>query len=532
MNTKTTLVVLLLAVLLGSAAVYKLRSSGFSSTSNNNAAALLEGTDPDATGTPLFDPAAFKPDAVDSISLTYADGSRFVFEKGTGPAGQSSSSSPGADWQQVEPISYRMTGWSIQEIANRASDLMYSTTIKEGELKGDLAPGHLGFEPPAAVIELTTDASGEDGSASSTVTIALGKTHLAGRGYVRLGDSGPVYVTGTALHDHVLGKNPREWRDKKVFPIEASDVSRLIVDSTDPENVTHFVVSRIQGDWHVIRPISVHANAGRITSLASSFANARLRGFVADDPADLASYGLDEPEMRVTAEVDRVAEDGSVRTESYELLIGHRVNLTEELWYAVRGTGGPSDVFTLPKTSIDSLRPDPAGLIGRSVLSAKPQDIEGLVIDPGGAGPRLTLGRVVDGWTVSMGDSGTSAPAVAAAVDQVLSALTQAKDSVEIDEAHVAATMPVLARIGVTAFGSDNAQQTVVIGTRLKEDASSPPVPEGQAVEYLYTLEGSGVLWVSSSSVPGFQIEELVAPLYEEAPGVPLVGEGGGNPMK
>lgn len=541
MNTKTTLVVLALAVILGLAALYKFKSTDFNSASDTNAAkARLEGTDPDAVGTPLFAAGTFKPETITHITLTKADGSRFVFEKNTDPAAASSASASQSDWRQTEPIPYRMTGWSIREIANRTGDLMYSDSIKEKDLRDDLAPANLGFEPPLATIELTAKPQAE-GAAPTTVIIQLGKTHLAGRGFVRLGSTGPVYVTGSALHEHVLNKNPKEWRDKKVFPFQATDISRLSVDSTDPDNRTRFALARIQGDWHVTEPVSIHANTSRLSSLTSSLANARLRGFVEDNPADLAPFGLDTPGMRAVAKIDRVAADGSVNTEKYELVIGHRINLTDDLWYAMRAAGGSPDVFTLPKTTIDSLRPDPDILVGQSVLTAKPQDIKGLTIDNGSDNP-FKIERTADGWTITVGDSGTPAPAVAPAVDQILTAITQAHDTVELDIDHTLATsMPVLARIGVITFASDNTQQTVIIGTRLKEDTDNlfqpeneqQPSPTPPRTEYLYTLDRSGVIWVSAT-VPGFQLTDLAAPVTptDTPPQQPDSDPDAADPMK
>ncbi len=93
-----------------------------------------------------------------------------------------------------------------------------------------------------------------------------------------------------------IDKNAFELRDKKIFHFENNDVKGIKV-STAGEN---YSVEKKDGEWQVVEPKKVHADAEKITSLLQKIRTTDIKKFIAEETHDLTSYGLNNPHSQIT----------------------------------------------------------------------------------------------------------------------------------------------------------------------------------------------------------------------------------------
>jgi hypothetical protein len=146
-----------------------------------------------------------------------------------------------------------------------------------------------GLQPPRVKVTVT----GEDGK---DATLMLGKpvtgeeTVYAMRG----GDDQLFTLRKLALQD--LGKGVDQLRDKTLLSLKRDDIQRLAI--TSPAGA--FELERDGADWKATKPFQGKAKKEKLDSLL--FALERVQGVrhVEEKPKDLARYGLDKPQAKVT----------------------------------------------------------------------------------------------------------------------------------------------------------------------------------------------------------------------------------------
>jgi len=469
MNIRNTLIVLVLAVVAGIVAIIKLKTPP------------TPVTEASLAGTRLLDPSLFDPDKVTRIAIDRADGERIVFEK------------TGDDWWQTEPARFQMVTWSIRMLATSAADLTISRTIAKNDLKGDQSAEKLGLAPPMGIVTYDTS--------DAPFRIELGRISVGETAYARLAPDGDVYLVEDKLHRRLFDSSPREWRLKNIFRNIQSDVSRISIERSEPGKTISLV--RMNGRWRLALPIETAADESAVTRLVGSLGSMQAESFIEDHPKNLADYALDRPWATITAETDRVDQDGKTTTARESVLLGSPFDMRDAARYAK--TSDQASIVKLRASDVQALTPEPSTLVSRTVVILPRQDIRVLVVD--GQEGRFRIERQLEDWILTL-DDGSTAPAKTEAVRQLLDQLTLPCQSVTIGVKGAPVDGQFLGKVSVEGFSHN----TVADVTWYRR-------PQGDAADVVFA-DGSGAL----RSRPMMNVPELVPGTFSAA-----TPSGGGN---
>ncbi|MHC4109055.1 MAG: DUF4340 domain-containing protein, partial [Planctomycetota bacterium] len=197
MSTRPTIIVLVLALIAVAAALY---------VSHRDSRARTGGSE-DGLRRTLLSADQLPVDAVERITLQRQREPRLVFERSD------------LSWRQVEPFEHPMDPFSIRQLAETASKLEVIDVIGPQDLSGGLSERSLSLDPPAAELMYAWQ--------GGSLRLELGRRGLAGRAYMRIGGDDTIYVVTLALHERAVETDPKEWRDRTIFPRAGIDADRI-----------------------------------------------------------------------------------------------------------------------------------------------------------------------------------------------------------------------------------------------------------------------------------------------------------------
>jgi len=302
------------------------------------------------------------------------------------------------------------------------------------------------------------------------------------KAYVQVAGSDSVYVVDNPLVDKV-DKKAADFRDKHVFER-----------TRDPEKATAVRVIGAKPKlalelkdkaWRLTAPVADLADDSKVTSLLSKARNLDVQDYVSEDPAKLADYGLDKPQL--TCEL--VAADDATMT----LLVGSKAKDDEKKLYAKRGEE-PS-IFTINADFVADIRPSLDDLRQRKVADLAEDDVTRVELTRGGATWAVARKNRDDDWKLA---KPREADAQASAVDDFLRDLKKlrvarwvddpkkTKDLLKKPEATIAVTREPEGKPGANKKPSIS----LTIGPAVKTDKE-----QGR---YLQRQGQSGLLFVSA----------------------------------
>src|SRR5262249_303244 len=91
----------------------------------------------------------------------------------------------------------------------------------------------------------------------------------------------------------------QEAKKKTVFDIKADDVTEVSLVYADRE----IVVKKSGDSWRLVKPIDVAADATTAKNLATAVADCEVKKTLTETASDLATYGLDNPFVKVTVKL-------------------------------------------------------------------------------------------------------------------------------------------------------------------------------------------------------------------------------------
>jgi hypothetical protein len=298
----------------------------------------------------------------------------------------------GEGWRMVAPVATRADRGAVDELVTSAV-----TAKADREISANPASlAEYGLDAPAADVTLIL----KDGK---QVGLQLGGKNPTGVWvYGREAGKTPVL----ALPDSVLRDATRpvaDYRDKAVLAFDRSGVTGI--DVAGPDEVIG--VESADGKWRLTRPLARPADADAVNDFLEKLGAARVKEFVAENPASLQAYGLDRP-VRVDIHTGR---DKDRATKS--LLVG-RPDPAKQGVYAMR-PGEPS-VLLLPEDLDKAVPRSAAAVRDKTVFPFDREKVARVEID----GPRgtVTLARENNQWKIT-------APEALAADQTEASALLQ-----------------------------------------------------------------------------------------------------------
>ena len=310
-----------------------------------------------------------------------------------------------AGWAQVEPFKVAAEGFAIRQLAVAAADLVATRRTPASEVASDAEGlGRLGLEPADARVELTWP--------GGSTAIDLGARTVAGRAWIRPVGSEDLLVVNDALHQRAVEDDPRNWRSRRLFPSESEVVGVELHNGA--------VVTRLEREgrrWAMRSPIETRADPEAIDRLVGIIGRVEHDGFVADDPSDLARFGLAEPAASLVA----IRDDDEVE----RLLVGGPSGLVGRDRFAM--IEGVPTIVRLDEATLRGLLPAVTSIVEPTGTGVRPADVRSITIDSDAGSVEVV--RDLDRWNASLAAGGNTLDGEAdpAVVDRLLDLLSNTR---------------------------------------------------------------------------------------------------------
>ncbi len=383
--------------------------------------------------------------------LTIERGSeKIVFERVVQP--------PATKWRMREPIQTDAASGETGLLCYELESLKIKSAIRPaqspegGEVPLDLAA--FGLDHPRVRVTFTVEKPGEPATSWSLLT---GKTDADGQAlYVKREDQNVVYAVTPAIMER-LSESVNELRDTVVMPINPEEIAAVEIIGAAPPSVVRCELGK--GGWFIVKPITDHADEGRINELLNAAIRLRVKpdDFISESDSGLAKYGLDKPHVTFS-----VQQEGGVLS----LLLGAEVEGKAKV-YAKR-SDRPT-IFALDKRDADGFKLKPSDVRSLSALRFNADEVAAVDLDlPTG---KVTVRKSDDAWRI---EAPVTLAADAAEVKEFLAALERLQiiswvDDEKPDLSQYGLAIPLAS---VTLTMRAGAKATLRLGT---------PMPEGVA---------------------------------------------------
>ena len=374
---KSTTIIVLAAVVLICLVAALLTSDVFTSTPPEK---------PAAEATALFTPAIGK-----VAKLTVQ-----------GPTGTLAFVRTDGKWRITEPIDAAADDFSVNQLVDAVKDI--KATKAE-----DVDEKTTGLASPKWTVTIT-----DDKVAAHKLLVGLPRPLQADQTYVRTADSKTAYIADVDLAAK-LSKPVSDFRDMTVLDVPTTSITRVKL--AGPES---FELTKHDEQWQLDSPVATPANKENVQKLLDAVGRVTASDFVADNPKDLAPYGLATPRLLAQIEVapekpktpatTEPATQPAPKPKVYTVALG---KLIDDKIYA-KVSNSPA-VFQVNQSLLKDLQPKLVDLRVRKVLDIAKADVTGVDISvPAG---KAGLAKVEGKWEMALPLKG---PASGDAVDRLL----------------------------------------------------------------------------------------------------------------
>lgn len=408
--------------------------------------------------------------ALDEIPVEQVD--RLMLERPGAPTLEFVRSADG--WSQAVPFVHPADAAAIRMVIDAFASLESTRAVDPASLDPE-ARVALGLDPARARVTVKWPGGSR--------TVVLGRRTVAGRAWARVDGRADAASVDAGLHAIALEDDPRQWRSSRLHDAASADVARLEL-RYGPAPGQQLVIARSGGAWRSEAPFSTRIDAEAVRGYLDALLRADADAFVADEPKDLAAFGLASPErsVRLRASGDAVPDVG---------LIEVGVPVAEGAQERFGRIDGRPAVVQLGPRALAALFPPPAFFIDPRGCAAVPADVRRIEFVPpeGSAAVPWAAERSLDAWTLRVGSAADAAVAVPADRERVRRLLAQ------------------LCEARAPAIAFQQAPKELVLGTFRLVGAGDRPVAEVRVAREQagqWALDGlDGVLRVHP---PGFDV--------------------------
>ncbi|MDB6152839.1 MAG: hypothetical protein JWL90_1292 [Chthoniobacteraceae bacterium] len=291
-------------------------------------------------------------------------------------------------WSLLKPLKARGDALKIGDLISQA------TTARVEKFLPDSANlAAYGLQEPRGTISLFADGIKEP------VVLNLGANPKdeKDKTYAKLSTRDAVLILPKAI-EQLLATKPNDLRDKKLTRVESDIVDRITIEPAGKEKI---VLARSGENWVSKGAKEFPVNGSAAMNLLNGLRSQEVSEFVADVASDLAKYGLDQPQLKVT--LSSFASENTAETKAGDkpivsLLFGN----TEGNKVYVKVDEEPF-VVSLDRNLFESIGTDPIRWHSVKVYSFKPEEITSFEITRADQ-PPLSLERDKEKWKLSKGD--------------------------------------------------------------------------------------------------------------------------------
>lgn len=344
--------------------------------------------------------------AVDEIPVEQVD--RLELERPGAPTLAFVRSADG--WSQSAPFAHPADAAAIRMVIDAFASLESTRAVDPSSLDPE-ARVALGMDPARARVTVAWPGGSR--------TVVLGRRTVAGRAWARVDGRADAASVDAGLHAIALEDDPRQWRSSRLHDAASADVARLEL-RYGPAPGQQLVLARTGGAWRSETPFATRIDAEAVRGYLDALLRANADAFVADEPQDLAAFGLASPErsVRLRASGDPAPGVGLVE-------VG--VPVAEGAQERFGRIDGRPAVVQLGPRALAALFPPPAFFIDARGCAAVPADVRRIEFTPpeGSAAIPWAVERSLDAWTLGVGGASGAAGAVPADRERVRRLLAQ-----------------------------------------------------------------------------------------------------------
>jgi hypothetical protein len=299
-------------------------------------------------------------------------------------------------WEFNKPIKTRADGEKVSALISRVVGAHIDSFIPEKEANAAAT----GLADPRGVITLFT----EDRDKPDVVQIGQpdGKDRVYGR--ISSRDSVCLLSTTAARALDVL---PNDLRDTHLLPLNPDIVDRITI---EPAGKPKVVLARNLESWTIKSLGDLPVNAAEMKRFAAAMQKQQVAVFVTDVASDLAKYGLDQPQIRVT--FSSFASENTAESQAGEHPICTlSLGAVEGDCVYARLEGEPF-VMAVNKSLLNNILTDAAQWRDLSIFKFQPADIVLIELEREGRPPVAFARDAGGGWKLTKGGGGLNGVAV------------------------------------------------------------------------------------------------------------------------
>ena len=375
--------------------------------------------------------------AVDEIPVEQVD--RLELERPGAPTLVFVRSADG--WSQSRPFAHPADAAAIRMVIDAFASLESTRAVDPASLEPE-ARVALGLDPSRARVTVAWPGGSR--------TMVLGRRTVAGRAWARVDGRPEAASVDAGLHSIALEDDPRQWRSSRLHDAASADVARLEL-RYGPAPGQQLVIVRTGGAWRSETPFATRIDAEAVRGYLDALLRASADAFVADEPADLAAFGLASPERSV-----RLRAPGDAATDVGLVEVG--VPVAEGAQERFGRIDGRPAVVQLGPRALAALFPPPAFFIDPRGCAAVPADVRRIEFVPpeGSSAVPWAVERSLDAWTLRVGH-GADAPGAAEAAGEAA--------AVPADRDRVRRLLAQLCEARAPAIAFQQAPRELVLGT-------------------------------------------------------------------
>src|ERR1017187_4187442 len=268
----------------------------------------------------------------------------------------------GDQWQIKQPLNVRANYSTVSSILDELEFAERNRVITAKELT-DLTPKDFGLENPRARVTLQN-------KKGSMILLVGNETPTKDAVYAQLQGKKDVLVVPKSIYER-LDRTLDDLRDRTVIDFQPASATRVEIKSSDRviELAKSAITTNAEPRWALTRPLAARADPRKVSELLSDLSELRVTDFVSEDPKDIHTYQLDEPEREVTV---WTGESGKT------LQIGRAsTNDPSKVYAKLKST---DSIYTVPSASVQKFAVQANDLRDAQVLVFAESDVHGIEV--------------------------------------------------------------------------------------------------------------------------------------------------------
>jgi len=194
-------------------------------------------------------------------------------------------------WYLTEPLAVRGDDQKYRELTRYVADLHHTRVVEEQPQSLE----SYGLATPPLEIQVTLK------DQSKPLILRLGATNPTGGSYyTQVEGRAPIYLVSGVAKD-VLDASLHALRDKTVLAFTPAEVQEVqLARGTDAPVI---VQRQAEDTWRLTAPVSAKADDQQVRAMIQRLHDVKVQAFIAEDTAELESYGLQTPAWQVSLHI-------------------------------------------------------------------------------------------------------------------------------------------------------------------------------------------------------------------------------------